>query len=69
MTELITCQENLGYTDLAPVWSSFTTLAELTSKGPLSLKARTIASAILSPCCCPFVTATHVGPAPLIVQP
>lgn len=54
---------------LAPSWSSLETLAELTSNLPLLTKACTIASATRSPSDAEPTTATHVGPAPLMVHP
>ena len=53
----------------APSWSSNDTLAELTSSFPSLMKACTMASATLSPSDGELTTATHVGPAPLIVHP
>ena len=53
----------------APCWSRRTTLAELTSSLPSCSKALTIASATVWPSCGLSTTATHVGPAPLMVHP
>mmetsp|Transcript_6332 Transcript_6332/g.13997 ORF Transcript_6332/g.13997 Transcript_6332/m.13997 type:complete len:221 (+) Transcript_6332:467-1129(+) len=57
------------YANFAPMGSSLTTFAELTSSLPDALKALDMASITLRPVSGLSTMATAVGPAPLMVQP